>query len=69
MRLEGARPWVERAQVKPEAGEGNGSAVSWLTSATLNCVKFDWNALLKCAEWGSCCREHGLAVDDEAGRT
>ena len=37
--------------MKPEAGEGSGSAVSWLTSATLNCVKFDWNALLKCAEW------------------
>src|SRR6476646_7935883 len=36
--------------VKPDAGDGSGRLVSWLASATLNCVKFDWNALLKCAE-------------------
>src|SRR6476660_2225703 len=36
--------------VKPDAGDGSGRLVSWRASATLNCVKFDWNALLKCAE-------------------
>ena len=41
---------ASKRYVKPEAGDGSGSEVSWLASATLNCVKFDWNALLKCAE-------------------
>src|SRR6476620_7973919 len=36
--------------VKPAAGDGSGRLVSWLARATLNCVKFDWKALLKCAE-------------------
>ncbi len=41
---------ASKRYVKPEAGEGSGSEVSWLARAMLNCVKFDWNALLKCAE-------------------
>ena len=36
--------------VNPEAGDGTGRLVSWLARAVLNCVKFDWKALLKCAE-------------------
>ncbi len=37
--------------MKPDDGEGSGSADSWLASAALNWLKRDWNALLKCAEW------------------
>ena len=37
--------------MKPEAGEGTGSAVNWLASAMLIRRKSDWNALLK---WAAC---------------
>ena len=36
--------------MKPEAGEGSGTAASWLARAMLNWVNSDWKALLKCAE-------------------
>src|SRR4029453_1212121 len=41
---------ASKRYVKPEAGDGSGSDVSWLASAKLNCGKFHWNALLKCPE-------------------
>src|SRR6478752_4199825 len=36
--------------VKPEAGDGSGRLASCVASATSNCSKFDWKALLKCPE-------------------
>ena len=51
--------------VKPAAGDGSGRLVNWLASATLNCVKLDWKALLKCAECVESVRQRGLAVHDE----
>src|SRR5215212_9359576 len=37
--------------MNPDAGDGTGTAVSWLVSAMLTRPKSDWNALLKCAAW------------------
>src|SRR5262245_52155179 len=42
--------------VKPEAGDGSGRLASWLASATSNCSKFDWKALLK---WPECVEPSG----------
>ena len=37
--------------MKPDAGDGSGTAVSWLVSAMFISRKSDWNELLKCAAW------------------
>jgi hypothetical protein len=42
---------ASKVYVNPPAGEGSGTEVSWLARAVLNCVKLDWNALLK---WPEC---------------
>src|SRR4051812_24068291 len=47
---------ASKRYVKPDAGDGSGSDVSWLASAMLNCVKFDWNAPLK---WAECVEPSG----------